>query len=529
MLRNRFRSIYDGQHYVIQQKAGILLVLCITALLCLLIVLLVDILQGNTGAGIIMPLLGGIVFQAVCLLLLVRGRFILAAHTFLIITNAAAWATIYLEPSRDQVQILDTIVFIPAILSLTGLLIIRQRLTLLMYFVLNSAVLFHFAGYHQGRGAGAVFDKAEYLADNLVAFFVVGLASYLTFSVNKKAIERSDTLLEDQRKKTVRISDILQTVELVSRRLHAAVGDMTSGINRFVDNSQSQASSIEEITATMEEFTSNTDNIFELAVQQDSSMSAVDARLEMLLGSVSETAAEVTGLLSLRDTLNTETETSRQGMSRLADMMKNMSLEFSGIEDIVSLIDDISDKINLLSLNAAIEAARAGDSGRGFAVVADEISRLAEQTASNVKAINVSIQKNMTGLNRSHEGLVSFGKVMENMINLIVRLGDSIDKINSLSMKDMNLNSEIRDSTREVMNISNTIKKAMEEQKEAINEILASVTDVNKSTQEFASGSHRLAESSREVDENTLELKTILDGGELEGALEGQGMDVKPD
>ena len=202
-------------------------------------------------------------------------------------------------------------------------------------------------------------------------------------------------------------------------------------------------------------------------------------------------------------------------MSRLAGMMEQMSHEFSGIEDIVSLIDDISDKINLLSLNAAIEAARAGDAGRGFAVVADEISRLADQTASNVKAINVSIQKNMTGLARSHEGLVSFGKVMDNMINFIVQLGNSIDRINALSRKDMNLNSEIRDSTREVMEISNTIKKAMEEQKEAISEILASITDVNKSTQEFASGSLRLAESSKEVDENTVELKTILDEGEL--------------
>lgn len=529
LFKNRIKSIYGDRHYVVQQKARILQVLCITALVCLSAVLAVDILQGNTGAGIILPLLCGIGFQAVCLVLLSRGRFILAAHTFLVITNAAAWVTIYLEPSSDQVQVLDTIVFIPAILSLTSLLIIRQRLTLLAYFVVNTSVLVHFSIYHRAHGGGTAFDLAEYLTDNIVAFTIVGLASYLTFSVHKKAIEHSDRLLEDQERKNLRISGILETVELVSRRLQAAVADMTAGTTRFVDNSQSQASSIEEITATMEEFTSNTDNIFELTVQQDNSMSAVDSRLEMLLVSVSETATEVKGLLSLRETLNSETETSRQGMSRLAGMMEQMSHEFSGIEDIVLLIDDISDKINLLSLNAAIEAARAGDSGRGFAVVADEISRLADQTASNVKAINISIQKNMAGLSRSHEGLVSFGRVMENMISLFVQLGGSIEKINSLSMKDMGLNSEIRESTKDVMNISNTIKKAMEEQKEAINEILASVTDLNKSTQEFASGSLRLAESSEEVGSNAGELKTILDEGVPDGALPGPGMDVKPD
>ena len=225
----------------------------------------------------------------ICLYLLISGRFTLAAHTFLIVINAAAWATIYLEPSTDQVQVLDTIVFIPAILSLTSLLIIRNRISLITYFVMNTAVLVHFSGYHQGHGGGALFDRAEYLTDNLVAFFIVGLASYLTFSVSSKAIKQSDHLLKDQETKTSRISGILQTVELVSRRLHSAVHDMTSGIKMFVDNSQSQASSIEEITATMEEFTSNTDNIFELTVQQDSNMYAVNARLKMLLESVSET------------------------------------------------------------------------------------------------------------------------------------------------------------------------------------------------------------------------------------------------
>ncbi len=513
MFNGSLLARYSCQHYMIQQKAKILLAVSAAVLLCFIIILFQYIITGNTGAERIIPVSGGIFCQLICLYLLFRGRLTVAAHATLVIVNAAIWATIYLEPARDPVQVLDTIVYIPAVLSLTSLLVIRRKGGLLFYFAANIIVLFHFSGYYQSHNPGYIFNRSEYNIDNLLAVLVMGLVSYFAFDINEKAIGRSDYLYNDQQKKNIRILDMLETVELVSLRLHSAVNNMTSGIKRFVDNSQSQASAIEEITASMEEITSGSESIFELTVQLDSNMTTVSSRLEMLLESVSETVSEIGEIISLRDTLNTQTETSRDGMTRLSDTMKQMTREFKGIESIVSLIDEISDKINLLALNAAIEAARAGDAGRGFAVVSDEISKLSDQTAANVKAVNLSIQKNMSVLTRSHEVLLSFEKVMDNMICFIVRLGSSIDKINSLSHKDMSLNREIKDNTGEVMNISSVIKAGMEEQKVAINEILISITDINQSTQEFAAGANQLSELSLEVGGTAVELRSVLDEG----------------
>ena len=94
------------------------------------------------------------------------------------------------------------------------------------------------------------------------------------------------------------------------------------------------------------------------------------------------------------------------------------SREMMGIVDI---INDISEKINLLSLNAAIEAARAGDAGRGFAVVADEISKLADQTAISIKEIDRLIKVN-------NDEITAGGDNIDSAIDTISACSDLCDE-----------------------------------------------------------------------------------------------------
>lgn len=353
-------------------------------------------------------------------------------------------------------------------------------------------------------------DVVEYFVDSAISFLIAVVAAYFVFDINNRAIERSEDLIDVQHKQNVNINEILDTVDIVAKRLSYSVSELSRGVQVFTDNSQSQASSIEEITATMEEISSNTDNINDLTLDQNSSLKEATMSLQGLLDSVNETETEINSIMSLRNTLNEETENSRKSMTSIVSTVSQMTHEFKDIENVVSLIDDISEQINLLSLNAAIEAARAGESGRGFAVVADEISKLADQTAENVKTINTSIKKNLDWLTSSVQGLQSFEKVLENMISFISELSTSIDRINSLTREDISINREIKGKTDNVITIAETIKSGMSEQKMAISEILGSLTSVNQATQEFAAGSKELASTSSEVDEITGELKVVL-------------------
>jgi methyl-accepting chemotaxis protein len=192
-----------------------------------------------------------------------------------------------------------------------------------------------------------------------------------------------------------------------------------------------------------------------------------------------------------------------QGMQRISDVVRESAESISAlaksanqIGEITSVIDDIADQTNLLALNAAIEAARAGEQGRGFAVVADEVRKLAERTGKATGEITAMIK----GIQVQTEEAVNS---METGIK-------EVDMGRELADKAGNSLNEIVTVSHQVMDMIQQIATAAEEQSSAAEQISKNVEDVATVAKESTNGAERSAAAAEQLNRQAEGLQSMV-------------------
>lgn len=275
-----------------------------------------------------------------------------------------------------------------------------------------------------------------------------------------------------------RLEDIANVISSASTELSVQIEESGRGANEQATRVKETATSMEEMSTTVVEVAKNASETSDISSQ--TRQKAIDG------------ADIVRKVIQSIETVHNQSRELKSDMAVLGDHAQS-------IDQIMGVISDIADQTNLLALNAAIEAARAGEAGRGFAVVADEVRKLAEKTmvsttdvGNAIKAIQESATQSMSQVDSAVQNIEiattlasQSGLALDEIVHMVDATADQVRAIATASEEQSASTEEINQSISEINHIATETARAMDEASQA-------VSDLAKQAQSLASLIHEM-------------------------------------
>ncbi|ARC70851.1 MULTISPECIES: methyl-accepting chemotaxis protein [Bacillus] len=391
--------------------------------------------------------------------------------------------------------------------------------------------------------AKTIYQRDSKEAGSIITLLIIVIAASLVLSISigllmtrliTKPIKDIQALFAETEQGDFTVKGTYQSKDELGL-LTASFNKMVAGVRSIIETvgetSHQVASSSQELSASADESTKASEyistTIQELAVGSDQQVESVENSRTVIkgmtefAGRISSSAekaaatADQTALMSLEgtkaiDKVSAQMQSINETVVSLSEAFKHLTERSNEIGNITEVITSIAEQTNLLALNAAIEAARAGEQGKGFAVVADEVRKLAEQSAQSAEQITRLITIIQNDTKQTMNSVISAtGEVKEGLV-VVHEAGGAFQKIeNSIT----EVVTQINDVTNLVKNLTagtSEIETAISGVKEVAETAAGSTQTVSAATQEQLASMEEIAAASQILAQNAEELQHLI-------------------
>ncbi|QQE12841.1 methyl-accepting chemotaxis protein [Planctomycetota bacterium] len=299
-----------------------------------------------------------------------------------------------------------------------------------------------------------------------------------------------------QRQTNDEVGDLADAFNTFAQKVHDIIFEVTATTNEVAGAATQIAASSEQIAQGMEE--------------QSAQVTEVSAAVEEMSASITEVATRGhearDNAANSKDVALNGSEIVQQNVDainmiandteQVGGQIGNLGSQAEKIGEIITVINDISDQTNLLALNAAIEAARAGEHGRGFAVVADEVRKLADRTTKATDDITELIDAIQDGTNQAIDRMETSKQNVDQGVSTATEAGHSLN--------------EIMQNADSVAGLIQTIAAAAEQQSAAAEEISSNIQSISAVTSQSREGTIQAAEAANHLSSQAEALKQLV-------------------
>jgi methyl-accepting chemotaxis protein len=360
----------------------------------------------------------------------------------------------------------------------------------------------------------------DVIIKSFILLMLTGLLAYVAKRFNKMIenqvsirLDReslSQTLSRDLKSLTETVSSNSTVLVSTSVQFTRTVDTMVDACGKIEYAINEETAAVEETSATITEMIHSIESVAKNIVKQSELVGSSVTAIEEIGASITHITATAKKANGLAASLLSNAENGEQIMEEVSGAMRETERASKSIEEIVEIISSIASETDLLAMNAAIEAAHAGEVGKGFAIVADEIRNLAETSGSNAKMIT-SILKDLSARIQTIVDLV--GKTADALFNILKDARESSaissEVLNAMEEESRAVTDIVR-STQELARITDEVKMASTEQAAGGTQIISVITHIKKQTDDVSGLTKGQIEKSHQIESIAKELNEVV-------------------